>query len=711
MPLTQSRFLHRIDVGPDRVLLVHALSHLRLVVDADTARLLDHFAAPRAWPDGLAGLAGELGQPPGIVAACVAALGERGVLVDQGAEAELAHWSAELAATHGRDPGELLERHRRQARAGGEAYWAAGAAASPADLGAGGRRIDAILFGDCDLQMESEFLSREAARRGLDLRVAATFPDDVRFAAEHAHDVIFVGALRARHLMTIDPASVGGAAPHGAYIAEANELLTALRRASAAPILIDNLPEPTVQPLGMADRGLHAHRNRFRLANVSLSDLAERFADVHVIDVAAALAQVGAARMLDDAQVGFTHFGSPGWMLQRPPSELAATHGVFPDLAPLAELVGGDPYGREKIMAKAHADALATALGLDRKKCVVVDLDGVLWPGVLAETGAPFAWTPEISGPFSYVGLYFGIHEALLCLKRRGVLLACVSKNDEATVRELWKWPEHYPRERLLTPDDFVAWRIDWTGKVENIRSIADELGLALESFVFIDDHPVERDRVRRRLPEVEVWGEDLFSLRRRLLEDPRLQTPRLTGESARRTDLVKAQLARRRESAETLSERDYLASLDLVSRIEPVAPGEPLERIAEIFQRTTQFNTTGRRFAAGELDALARDPRAGLFQLHVRDRFGDHGLVGAAAVLDGEIVGFAVSCRVLGMGVEHAFLQGVLEALRPVCAGVCGRIVESARNIPARNLYRDNGFVHADDGLWRFSFDAAAAA
>ena len=122
---------------------------------------------------------------------------------------------------------------------------------------------------------------------------------------------------------------------------------------------------------------------------------------------------------------------------------------------------------------------------------MIVDLDGTLWPGVLAETGSPFAWTPEISGAFSFIGLYFGLHEALKSLKKRGVVLACVSKNDEATVRELWKYPDHYPKHRLLTPDDFVTWRVNWDDKVGNIRSIAEELGFALDAFLFIDDNAV----------------------------------------------------------------------------------------------------------------------------------------------------------------------------------------------------------------------------
>ena len=113
-------------------------------------------------------------------------------------------------------------------------------------------------------------------------------------------------------------------------------------------------------------------------------------------------------------------------------------HDLFPDLAPLAAEVEGDPYRRERIMARAHLDCIVSVLGIDAKKCVIVDLDGVLWPGVLAETGAPFAWRPETSGPYSYIGLYFGIHEALKTLKRRGIVLAAVSKNDEAVVRKLW---------------------------------------------------------------------------------------------------------------------------------------------------------------------------------------------------------------------------------------------------------------------------------
>jgi FkbH-like protein len=686
MILRLSRFVHLLPVGEARVLVIHAVSHLRLVADPELARMIAFFATPRELPAG---------------AGAFAALIERGILTDKTPEEELAAVGAELAAHHGRDPAQMLERHRRAAKEGGESYWAAGAALSPADVAAHGTRLDLVLFGDCDVHMEADFLRREAGQRNFDLRVAAAFPDDLAFASEHRCDAILIGALRARHAIA-EAGNHDAAPPFGLFIAEARAMIEGLRRITAAPILIDNLPEPTVQPLGLAERGRYGHRNRFRLANIALAELAEAYADVHVVDVAATLGAAGAGRLLDDGQVGFTHFGSPGWMLQRAEAEKAATHGLFPDTAPLAAMVGGDAYGREVVMAAAHVDALVAVLGVDRKKCVIVDLDGVLWPGVLAETGSPFAWAPDVSGPFSFVGLYFGLHEALLSLKRRGILLACVSKNDEATVRDLWKYEDHYPRERLVTPDDFVTWRVNWTDKAQNIRSIAEELGFAPEAFLFIDDHPLERERLRQQVPEVEVWGDDLFALRRRLLTDPRLQPPRITEESGQRTAATRAQLSRARDRAASSDEASFLASLDIKTRVTRLAPGAALERVEELFQRTTQFNTTGAKFTVAELAALLEAPEARVFTLHVADRFGDHGLVGAAVVVGDEITGLAVSCRVLGLGVEHGFLRSILSDLGPDVREVAARVVETPRNGPVRNLYRDNGFTLGEDQVWR---------
>jgi FkbH-like protein len=709
MILRRSRFVHVVRLGAGHVLLLHALTHLRLGVDAEVGRLVDWFDQPRDLPADSAALVEQMGYDRQMIAGCVASLFERGVLTDKAPDEELAEATAQLARTDGRDPGEQLERFRRQRREGGDPYWAVATASGLARFAAGRPRVNLVLLGDCDLQMEANFLSQEGERRGLDLRVAATFPDDVRFVEEHAHDLVVIGALRSRG--AIASAAPQDDAPFRPYVAEARRLLEALRARTGAPILIDNLPEPTLQPLGIADRGPNGHRNRYRRANLALDEMAMAWPGVHVVDIAAALGAAGSETLVDDGLTSFVHFGSPGWMLQRPAAERAAVHDLMPDMAPLAAAVDGDPYGRERVVARAHVDALVSVVGIDRKKAVIVDLDGVLWPGVLAETGSPFAWSAETSGPFSYIGLYFGLHEALKTLKRRGVVLAAVSKNDEAVVRALWTFPDHYPHERLLTPDDFVTWRVNWNDKADNIRSIAEEIGFGLDRFIFIDDHPVERERVRQKLPDVEVWGEEPFSLRRRLLSDPRLQTPDVTAEAEARTSLVKAQLDRGRLRAEAQDEQAFLASLDIRCHVDRLTVGAPVDRVHELLQRTTQFNTTGRTFSPTELAAMLAEQTGDIFTMRVADRLGDHGLAGAAIVIGTEIVAFVLSCRVIGMGVEATLLAAVLAALGARSPIVTARIVATARNLPARNLYRDGGFSRQADDRWILRFDADADA
>ncbi len=153
------------------------------------------------------------------------------------------------------------------------------------------------LFADCDLQREAEFIAQEGAARGLDIRIGVTFADDLRWVEEREPDIILIGALRTRGAVA---AAGGEDDPTRDYVAEARRLIAALRARSPAPILIDNLPEPTVQPLGMAERGARSHRNRYRRLNFALAELVEDFEDVHVVDVATALAGAGAERWLDD---------------------------------------------------------------------------------------------------------------------------------------------------------------------------------------------------------------------------------------------------------------------------------------------------------------------------------------------------------------------------------------------------------------------------
>jgi FkbH-like protein len=703
--LHRSEFVHVFELGGASALAIHAVTQMRVTVTPDVARLIGCFDEPHELETMLPRLNRVFGSDEATLRACVLMLLERGILSDQTAEAEREATKRELAATHGRDPTAQLDHYRRASMEGSDPYWTVQAPRTIDEAHALRRRVDVLLLGDCDVQMETDFLRREAALRRVDLRAAASFSSDIGLAGERRHDLVIIGALQARHAIVLGDPQHHSGDPSRVYIDAAATMLRKLRAISSAPILIDGLPEPILQPLGFADRGIHGHRNRFRQTNLALARLVEEFPDVHMVDMAAALSAAGSATLLDDGLVSFTHFGSPGWMLQRPVSELAAVHNQFPDMQPLARQVDGDPYRREAVMAKAHMDAITTVLALDKKKCVIVDLDGVLWPGVLAETGSPFDWSPEISGPNSYIGLYFGIHEALRALRRRGVLLACVSKNDEATVHNLWRYPQHYPRHRLLTPDSFVCSRINWEDKAANIRSIADELGFALDAFMFVDDTPRERERVRQSLPEVAVLGEDLFALRRVLLSDPRLQPVRLTEEAAARSELVKAQLDRTRLRAELPDEAAFVASLNVVRTVERLTPETAtqavLERVRELIARTTQFNATGRSFTITDLQGLVGAAGGDVFTLRMSDRLGDHGLVGAAVVVASEILNVVLSCRVIGLGGEHALLARVIDDSADDGRELIGRIIATDRNIPVRHLFADNGFADAGGGRW----------
>jgi len=164
---------------------------------------------------------------------------------------------------------------------------------------------------------------------------------------------------------------------------------------------------------------------------------------------------------------------------------------------------------------------------------------------------------------------------------------------------------------------------------------------------------------------------------------------------------LVKTQLLRQQVKA-SLSETDYLASLNVTSRLERLTTADDLQRIEEIFQRTTQFNTTGRKFSLGELQALIAAPANALFAFYVSDRFGDHGLVGTAVVEGNDITGLALSCRVLGMGAETEFLNGLIAGLAADRQSLTGRIIETDRNLRVRHIYRDHGFTPGEDGVWR---------
>ena len=326
----------------------------------------------------------------------------------------------------------------------------------------------------------------------------------------------------------------------------------------------------------------------------------------------------------------------------------------------------------------------------DPVKLVIVDLDDTMWRGVMAEIDAGNLPTSE--------GWPLGFWEALLFLKRRGILLAVVSKNEESRVMEMWG----RIFETRLLPSDFAALRINWIPKAENVAQILTDLNLLARNTLYVDDNPVERAAVQAAYPELRVLGGSPLLWRRTLLWSPETQVAAITTESASRTQMVRAQVDRE-EQRRSLSHEEFLASLQVkLTMFEVDGTNHPrFNRVLELVNKTNQFNTTGQRRTLEEFTAMfARGERVLAFE--VADRFTQYGLVGVI-MLDADGIGqFVMSCRVLGLGVEQAAVAVVIDEMaQRGAASVFAAMIETDRNQPCRQLYAQCGFEPAPGG-WR---------
>jgi FkbH-like protein len=411
---------------------------------------------------------------------------------------------------------------------------------------------------------------------------------------------------------------------------------------------------------------------------------------------------VAAFRERIDAALVIHDFGLP-----EPDEELrtlAAAHaGVY--VLPYAERVAAHGATDERNRAALHMPLASEALlplaaewlrfihPLSGRvsKALVTDLDNTLWGGVVGEDGL----AGLVCGPQGPGRAYHALQAALLELHARGILLAVCSKNNEAEAREAL---ERHPG-LLLRPGHFAAARIDWRSKPENLRAIAEELGIGTDALAFLDDDVVERERVRAEMPEVavleppsspEAWAAAVR-------DHPLFARLTLSEEDRQRQRHYAEQAARlgARRAAPSLDE--FYRSLGQEVRIERLAR-ESAERAAQLTQKTNQFNLTTRRYTVPELLRLEASGEAEVFTARVLDSFGDSGLTGLAILRPSpsavEIDTFLLSCRVLGRGVETAllsFVHGRAQALG--ARELRGRFLPTKKNAPARDFYRDHDF------------------
>lgn len=462
-------------------------------------------------------------------------------------------------------------------------------------------------------------------------------------------------------------------------------LLMLMREARArlpGPILVTRLAAFSRSSLGLADGGrpdgLAALLDR---ANGVLAREAEKLADTHLLDTGAMLAELG-QRAADPG--GFWHLG-------RMPFSTA--------------------FGEH--LAKRTLGALLSLRG-QTARILVLDLDNTLWGGVLGEDGIEGV---EIGG--SYPGsAYRAFQDTLLALSQRGIALAVASKNDaDLALRMMGDHPE-----MAIRPGTLVGHRIGWSEKAVGVRELLDEIGLGEASCMFIDDNPVERQKMRRNLPEAIVPAfpaapEDLAGW---ILDNPWLECLELTASDLKRTAQYqgRARITAARQDFRDIA--DFYRDLGMTLVFEPYGPGNA-KRVLQLFSKTNQFNATLRRHDAASLQRLV-DAGAEIRAIGLSDRHGPYELMGAivlvpdaamkaafpgdAAVQAADAPGaiwvesLLLSCRILGRTVEDAVVAWATGRAAGQGASLIGQVVEAPRNTPVRGIFAKAGFAPVDTGL-----------
>ncbi|UCE10039.1 MAG: HAD family hydrolase [Candidatus Thorarchaeota archaeon] len=432
-----------------------------------------------------------------------------------------------------------------------------------------------------------------------------------------------------------------------------------LEKSTSALVLVNNFIVPVFSPLGVADSKQQLGiRDFFADANRALAEEFRTSNRVHVVDLDSTAAAFGKDRVVN-------------WNTM---------------------YRGSIPFSEEftPVVAEGYLRYIRAIRGL-AKKCIVLDLDNTLWGGIIGEDGMEGIKLGNTSPGIEYVDF----QRVLLSLYNRGIILAVNSKNNfEDAIKVLREHPYQVLRE-----EHFAALRINWQNKPTNLIELAEEINIGLDSIVFIDDSPVEREQVRQTLPEVLVVD---------LPENPRLYRQTLenldvfdvlslTKEDMARGEMYVGKRKRAELERDAGSLDDFLKTLDLKVLIQPVSDFDT-PRVVQLIGKTNQFNLTTRRYTDAQVQQFRDSEDSTVYSMAVTDKFGDEGVVGVAIVKanngDRIIDSFLMSCRVIGRSVETAFLARIIADARAAGASrVIGEYIPTKKNPPASDLYERHGF------------------
>lgn len=326
------------------------------------------------------------------------------------------------------------------------------------------------------------------------------------------------------------------------------------------------------------------------------------------------------------------------------------------------------------------------------KKCIVLDLDNTLWGGIIGEDGIEGIRL----GPTSAGRPFAEFQQHLLSLLDRGVILAVNSKNN---LQDAMIAIQEHPY-MVLKEKHFASIQINWNDKVANMKAIANELNIGLDSLVFFDDDKLNRELVREELPEVTVveLPEDPSLYLKTLMELRDFNSFYLSEEDKKKGQMYAEQRKRVSLSSASTDITGYLKALNMTITIEK-ATSFNIPRISQLTQKTNQFNLTTRRYMEEEIRKFAESKDHLVFSIQVEDKFGDNGITGAAIIRERqhvwEVDTFLLSCRIIGRRIEESMLIYILkEAKKSDARSLVGHFIPTKKNVPAVDFYKDNGFT-----------------
>lgn len=360
-----------------------------------------------------------------------------------------------------------------------------------------------------------------------------------------------------------------------------------------------------------------------------------------------------------------------------------------------SDLIAKNPYKFDVYtsLSEEYFGIINSVLGT-RKKCIVLDLDNTLWGGIVGEDGIEGIVIND-----SYKKFQAQIKQ----WSKTGVLLAICSKNNYDDAMQVI---ENHP-DMVLRKDDFSSIKINWDNKADNIKSIALELNIGLDSLVFFDDSEFECNLIKEQLPEVEVvWLNGEYLNYPDIAKNVKsLDFIKLTDEDISRKDMYEAQNLRRQLENVSVDIESYLRSLKMKATIRPVDEFT-INRVVQLTQKTNQFNMTTKRYELSDIKKILEQGYL-IYTLSLEDDYGDNGLTGVIIINTDsfvwEIDTFLLSCRIMNRNVEKVLLSYIINlAKQQGIKKIVGEYIPTKKNKPIQNLYSELGFIQ-ENGKWSF--------